>query len=180
VDLDVGDELDRQNVEVVFLERFLLPAGAVQILAEIAFLIEQTYSDERKAQIAGGFEVIAGKDAEASRKNGQTFGDAEFQREIGDEEILVYGVFALIPGTLRGEVRVEAFGDALQVREEGIIAGGGFQHGLLDAAQHADGIASGGFPEVAIEAAKEIDGGVVPAPTEIVGDLQKRFQGIRE
>src|SRR5208283_3754715 len=88
--------------------------------------------------------MIAGKNAESPGKNGKAFGDAEFEREIGDEEI---------------------------------VLGGGFEEGLINAAQHADRIVPASFPEVAIEPAKEVDGGVVPAPTEVVGDLQEGLQG---
>jgi|SRR5208282_1713267 len=121
--------------------------------------------------------MIAGKNAESPGKNGKAFGDAEFEREIGDEEILVFGVFALIPGTLAGKISVQAFGDSVKVGEEGIVLGGGFEEGLINAAQHADRIVPASFPEVAIEPAKEVDGGVVPAPTEVVGDLQEGLQG---
>ena len=111
-------------MEIVLFEGFLLPAGAVEILAEITFLIEQTDGDEGKAEIAGSFQVITGEHAEATGKNGEAFSDAEFQGEISYEEILVFDVFALVPRALRVEVGIQAFGDALQVSEERIIAGG--------------------------------------------------------
>jgi hypothetical protein len=177
-DLHVRDEFDGENVEVVFFAGFLLPAGGIEILAKIAFLIEKADTDERKAEVAGGFEMIAGKNAESSGKNGKTFGDTEFEREIGDEEIAGFGVFALIPGTLVGKVSVKAFGDAVEVGEEGIVLGGGSEDGLINAAQQTDRIAPGGFPEVAVETAEEVNGGVVPAPAEVVGDLQEGLQGI--
>jgi hypothetical protein len=179
-DLHIGNELDGENVEVVFFAVFLLPAGGIEALAKISFLIEKADSDERKAEIAGGFEMVAGKNAESPGKNGETFGDAELEREVGDEEIVVLGVFAVIPGTLAGEIGVQAFGDAVEVGEEGIVAGSGFEDGLFDAAQKTDRIAAGGFPEVVIEAAEKIDGGVIPTPAEVVGDLEQGLQGVRQ
>jgi hypothetical protein len=178
VDLHVRNEFDGEDVEVVFFAGFLLPAGGIEILAKIAFLIEKAHTDERKAEVAGGFQMIAGENAESPSKNGEAFGDAKFEREISDEEILVFGVFALIPGTQAGEIGVQAFGDAVEVCEEGIVLGGGFEEGLIDAAQHTDRIVAGGLPEIAIEAAEEIDGGVIPTPAEVVGDLQEGLQDV--
>jgi len=178
VDLHVGHKFDGEDVEVIFRAGFLLPAGGIEILAKIAFLIEKADTHERKAEVAGGFEMIASENAEASGKDRKTFGNAEFEREIGDEEILVFGVLALIPGTQAGEIGVEAFGNALEMGEEGIVLGGGFEDALINAAQHTDRIVAGSFPKVAIEAAEEIDGGVVPAPTEVVGNLQEGFQSV--
>jgi hypothetical protein len=178
VNLHGRHEFDGQDVEVIFFKGFLLPARGVEILAKITHLIEKADTDERKAEVAGGFEMVAGENAESPGKNGKAFGDAKFKREISDEEILVFGVFALIPGTHAGEIGVQAFGDAVEVGEEGIVLGGGFKEGLINAAQHTDRIVSGSFPEVAIEAAEEVDGGVVPAPTEVVGDLQEGLQSV--
>jgi len=178
VNLHIRHEFDGEDVEVIFCASFLLPAGGIEILAKIAFLIEKADTDERKPEVAGGLEMIARENAESPSKNGKAFGDAEFEREVGDEEIFVLGVFALIPGTLAGKISVQAFRDALEVSKKGIVAGGGFKDGLIDAAQHANRIVAGGFPEVAIEPPEEIDGGVVPAPTEVVGDLQQGLQGV--
>jgi hypothetical protein len=179
-DLHIGNELDRENVEVVFFAGFLLPAGGIEVLPKISFLIEKADSDQRKAEIAGGFEMVAGENTKSPGKNGETFGDAELEREVGDEEIVVLGVFTVIPGALAGEVGVQAFGDAVEVGEKGIVAGSGFEDGLFDAAQKTDRIAAGDFPEVAIEAAEKINGGVIPTPAEVIGDLQQRLQGVRQ
>ena len=124
--------------------------------------------------------MIAGENAKSTGKNGETFGDAEFEREIGDEKIFLVGVFATIPGTLAGQISVQAFGDAVEVGEEGIVFGRGFEDGLVQATEHADRIAAGGLPELAIEAAEEIDGGVIPAPAEVVGDREQGLQGVRQ
>jgi len=109
MDLHVRHEFDGEDVEVILRASFLLPACGIEILAEIALLIEKANTNERKAEVAGGFEVVASEDAKAASKNRKTFRDAELEREIGDEKILVFGVFALIPGTQAGEISVQAF-----------------------------------------------------------------------
>jgi hypothetical protein len=166
-------------VEIVFFEGFLLPAGGVEVLAKISFLVEQANGDEWESQIAGGFEVIAGEYAQASGKDGEAFGDAKFQGKVGDEHVGDVAVFSLEPGALAGEVGVEALGDAVKMGEEGIVAGSGFEDGLFDAAEQSHWIAARGFPQVAIKAAKKINGGMVPGPAEIVGDGEKGLQRFR-
>ena len=53
--------LDGQRIKIVFEIAFLLPAVGVQILAEIAELIEEPYADEGEIVIARRFQVVAGK-----------------------------------------------------------------------------------------------------------------------
>ena len=62
-------QADRQVVKVVVLVGFLLPAGGVEVLAEIALLVEQPDADQRHAQVAGGLQVIAGQHAQAAGEN---------------------------------------------------------------------------------------------------------------
>ena len=51
----VGNALARQRkiVEVVVLERLLLPPIGVEILAEVALLIEQSHCHQRHSEVAG-------------------------------------------------------------------------------------------------------------------------------
>ena len=44
----------------------LLPAVAVEALAEVAGLVEQADADDRDADVGGRLEVVAGEDAEAA------------------------------------------------------------------------------------------------------------------
>jgi len=56
----------------------LIP-GVVDQLAEIAIAIQQPNRDQRQAKIAGGFEMIAGQDAQATRVDGQRLGNCELR-----------------------------------------------------------------------------------------------------
>ena len=78
------DRLHRHLVEVVFWIVFDLPAIAVEGLVEIAFAVEQADPDQGYAEIAGGFEMVAGEDAQASRVDAQIVGKAKFGREVSD------------------------------------------------------------------------------------------------
>src|ERR1700693_1875796 len=176
---DVGDELHGEDMEVIFFEGFLLPASGIEVLAKISFLVEQANGDERESQIAGGFEVIAGEYAQASGKDGKAFGDAKFERKIGDEHVGDVAVFALEPGALAGEIGVEAFRDTVEMGEEGIVEGSGFEDGLFDAAEESHRIAAHSFPQIAIETAEKINSGMIPGPAEIVGDWEQGLQSFR-
>jgi hypothetical protein len=69
-DLNVGNVFDGENVEIILFESFLLPASRVEILTKIPFLIKKADANKREAQIAGGFEVIAGENAKSASENG--------------------------------------------------------------------------------------------------------------
>src|SRR6266851_3128920 len=81
----VALQRQREIVKIVVDVAFVLPARFVELLSEIAFLVEQTDRHQRNAQIAGGLQVIAGQESEAARKDGQTFGQPKFRRKIGDK-----------------------------------------------------------------------------------------------
>ena len=62
----------------------LLPAVAVEALAEVAGLVEEAHTDDRHADVRGGLEVVAGEDAEAAGVLRERRGDAELGAEVRD------------------------------------------------------------------------------------------------
>jgi hypothetical protein len=84
------------------------------------------------------------------------------------------------PGAFGGEITFEAFGHAAEMSQQRFVAGGCFQHRLFNATQNRDRVVPGGLPQVSFETTKEVNGRVVPTPTEIVGDGQKRFERLRQ
>ena len=64
-------------------ETFVLPAGAVEVLAEVAVAVEQADPGERYAEIVRRLEVVAGQHAQHP-DTGQRGGDAELGGEVGD------------------------------------------------------------------------------------------------
>ena len=61
------------DVDVVLV----LPAVAIEALAEVALVVVEADADERNAEVRGALDVIAGQDAEAARIDRQRFVDAE-------------------------------------------------------------------------------------------------------
>ncbi len=83
------------------LDVALLLAAAVDRLAEVAHPVEQADADERKAEVGGRLEVVAGENAEAARVDGQLLVDAELHAEVGDGEAALAAVVARPPGGVR-------------------------------------------------------------------------------
>ena len=77
-----ADKLDRHVVKIVLDVLFLLPAVGVEVLAEIAVLIQEADADDRNPQVGGGLKVVAGENAKAAGVDRQRFVDAEFGAEI--------------------------------------------------------------------------------------------------
>ncbi len=72
----VGD-VHGQVFEVIVVVSFLLPAGLIQVLLEIALLVKQAHAHQRKAQVARGFQVVSGQNSKAAGKDRKALGDAE-------------------------------------------------------------------------------------------------------
>ena len=87
----------RQVVEVVVRVRLLLPARRVQILPEIALLIEQPHAHQRHAQVAGRFQVVARQHPQAAGEDGQALGQPEFGGEVGHQQSVRTPEGALAP-----------------------------------------------------------------------------------
>ncbi len=94
-----------QLVDIGLEVFFLLPAGAIQALAEISLAVEQADADQRNVQIGRALDVIAGQHAQAAGifRNGLV--QAEFGGEIGHR---TRPQNAGVPGS-PGAVRVEIF-----------------------------------------------------------------------
>ena len=80
----LAQQRQRQPVGVEHRVVLLLPAVAVQALAEVAGLVEQADAHDRHADVGGRLEVVAGEDAQAAGVLRQRRGDAELGAEVGD------------------------------------------------------------------------------------------------
>src|SRR5262249_25671877 len=62
----------------------VLASVLVDALAAEALPVEQAHPNQRQPNVTGSLQVVAGKDAEAARVHREGLGEAEFQREVGD------------------------------------------------------------------------------------------------
>ncbi len=98
-----GGRLDGQNGKgggVVEGIGLLLPAGRIEDLAEVAFLVQQADADDRHAEVAGRLEVVAGQNAQAAGVEGERLAQAELHAEIGDPFNPLFAMALAVPAGL--------------------------------------------------------------------------------
>ena len=87
---------------------FLLIAVVVEVLLEIALIVEQADGHQRHAQAAGALDMVAREHAQAAGVNRHRFVHAELGREIGHRLGAQHARFARAPGRARvGQIFLE-------------------------------------------------------------------------
>ena len=165
--LDVLELSHRQLAAPVLRVHLDLAAAGVDVLVPETLFVEKTDRDEWQPKVAGCLQVVAGQDAEPARVDGQAFGQAELQREVGDDERRL-GVHEA-----RLAVVVLAAGGACDVeRGANVLALARAGHSrLAEPREQQDGVLPGRFPQLEIEGAKEIFDSGLPGPEQIVGEF---------
>jgi hypothetical protein len=166
--------------EVVFGIALLLPAVGVEVLSEIALLIEQPDSDERQAEVARRLQVIAREDAEAAGVDRKTLVEAELRGEIGDLRARWSGLsFAIVPG-LTVQVVLKRIPDAIEMSDEAVVVGEFVEPILRFDAEQFDRIVIEGGKEVLVDAPEQENRVRIPAPPEVVGQFRKTSEFFRK
>ena len=138
----LAQQREGQSVGVQHGIGLLLPALAVQALAEVARRVEEPHPDDRHPDVGGGLEVVTGEDPQATGILRQRGGDAELGAEVGDGRgHLPVGLLAaplLVPAVLtdiavQGLLRVPNRLDELLVRGQAVELVG------RDRREHRDG-----------------------------------------
>ena len=148
---------------------FVLPAGTVEHLPEVALPIEQPHRHQRQFEVARGFQVVAGEDAEAARKDADALVDAEFEREVrdlapGDAQVAVIGLALVL------------LADAVQQPQVAHVVREFFEAALRHPAQKGLGAAGEFPPQPRVDAHEEVDRRRMPAPPDVVGQFFEEFQ----
>ncbi len=97
-------------MKIVDLVKILLPAVHVQVLLEIAKLVEQADAVEFEVQVAGRLDVVARQDAQAAGINGQRVAQAVFRGKVGDADLAV-----VVDAAHRVQVLLQLLADALDL-----------------------------------------------------------------
>ena len=85
-------------------------------------------------------------------------------------------MFPLVPGTLSRKIQIECLCDPVHVRQERVVGRRSLQNSLIHTPQQQHGIVPALLPKFMIEPAEQLDGGMIPAPAQVVGDVQQRTQ----
>src|SRR5207253_379491 len=83
----IADGLHGKREEIVHRIPLLLPSVRIEVLPEITSLVKQADPNQRNGAIAGGFQVIAGKNAESAGIDRETLGEPVFGGEVGDQSV---------------------------------------------------------------------------------------------
>ncbi len=145
----------------------MLPALAVEPLAEVALAVKQADADQGNVQVRGALDVIAGQHAQAAGVDGDGFVQAELGREIRDRPRPQNAGVGGAPGA----VRLQVF-----ALPPVVVIDAAVQHQLARAALHfrqrhlaeqGQGIVIELPPAHRLQFAEQGDGIVIPAPPQI-------------
>ena len=158
----------------------LLPAVAGERLTEVSVPVQQTHSDERDAEVAGGLEVVPGEDPEPAGVLREGGGDTEFRGEVGDRGREFPAVLVTLVPPPAADVVVEVGGDDGEPAQEPPVAGQFLQPGGGHRAEQPDGIAAGGLPAVGVDRLEEFACFRMPRPAQVAREVGERHQRFRE
>ena len=168
-------QTDGQIVKVIIRVELLLPSVRVQILAEIALLVQQPHSHQWQPQVAGRLEMVAGQDAQAAGVDTQALGQTELCRKVCNPAVIVPPGL-LVPGCLVVEIPPELLVYAVAVGHETVVFGHLLQPLLPDGAKNENRIMSSRLPQVAVQPPEQVDSFVIPAPPQVPGQLSQPLQ----
>ena len=136
----VQHRFHRHVLRVNRIVKFRLPVVGVDRLLEIAFAVEQADADEAEAEVAGGFGVVAGEDAQAAGGDRQRFVEAELGGEIGDGIFVQLRRVLVAPGVLIGQIGVEILQHGADAARQIGVLQAHAQFVIGDFVQHGDGV----------------------------------------
>ncbi len=165
--LAVGSDggFHRQLVDVGLQIFFLLPAVAIEALAEITLAVKQADADQRDIQIRRALDVIAGKHAEAAGIDRNRFVQAELGGKIGHRPRPQHAGVRGAPGAVRLEIFLLAAVGVVDPAVQHQFAGAALDAGQRHLAEQRDRIVVELPPARRIEVAKQARSSPDPSST---------------
>ena len=173
-DLHVGHRLQRHGVGVEAGEAGHLAATVVDLLGEIAVVVEQPHAHQGQTKGVGRLEVVTGQHAQPARVLRQARGHAELGGEVRHR--LEGAVIAVLKPPWAVQRANQVVVDLGGKSDEPGIGGQCLQAALVLDGQHAGGVAHV-VPLFAVDAPKQLLGPFVGDPAEVHGDATQRFEG---
>ena len=174
-----GEQPQGQALRVQRRIGFMLPTVGGQRLAEVPGPVVEADRDQRHTQIRGGFEVIAGQDAQATRVVGQHLRHPELHREVRDSrrQCCARGGLLLIPQRPR-QVLAKIVGQPIQPFEERLVDGKLVQALRGHRAQQRNRILADALPQCGIDRSEQLLGRPVPRPSQVHRQLLQCSQAV--
>ena len=148
----------------------LLPAIAIQALAEIALAIKQADANQRDVQIGRALDVVAREHAQAARINRERLVQAELGREICHRTRPQSAGVSCAPGTIGSQIFLLAAIGVINAAVQHQFSGAAFQLRERNLRQQRDGIVVQFAETHRIQIAEQAGGIVVPAPPQVSRD----------
>ena len=168
----VRHRLHRHHRRLVVGIGLLLPAGGVDHLPEIAFLVQQADADRRHAEIARRLEDIARQHAKPARIQRQRLAEAELHAEIRHPGERVLAVGFREPAR-RPQIGAVFGGELVEMGDEAWIGGKLGKPGGRDVLEQEPGV-MGARPQLGIDLLPQRIGAVAPGPAQIERQLAQR------
>ncbi len=150
---------------------FLLPSVRIELLLEIAVLIEQAHAHQVEQRIARCLQVIARQHPQAARVNREAIEQSVLHREV---RYLHGGIGA------RRQIRIQNFAGPPVQRQKAGVGRRALESGLLHAAQQHHGVVVGRLPDRRIQTAEDRAQRMVPAPHQVQAQFRQALQGRRQ
>ena len=161
--------LHRQVFDLGVEILLLLPAVDVEVLLEIALVVEQPAGHQRHAQAAGALDVVAGEYAETARVDRHRLVNAELQGEIGHRFRSEHAGVGPPPGRRHAHVFLQSPEGLVDAAVQHQFGGPHLQPLGSELREQGDRVMVQLAPANGIEVAKEIDDLSVPAQPQIAG-----------
>ena len=156
---------------------FLLPAGAIEALAEISLAVKQSDADQRNTQVGSALDVIAGQHAEAAGVFRNRNVQAEFGGEVRHRPRPQNAGMPGSPGAVRVEILALAAIGIVDAAVQHQFTGAPFHHGQRNLRKQGDRIVIELPPAHRIEVAEQTAGVVVPTPPQVARQRPQPFLG---
>ena len=150
-------------------------------MAEISFAVQQADADERQAEFAGAFQMVAGQDAQAAGIHWDAFVDTELGGEIRDADGRTTGSISgrsairLAKPGLAFQIAIQLRRHAVQVGEETLVLGQFDESLLRRGPEQSHRAIVERFEQVGIDAPEKCNCVGVPTPPQIVGQFMERL-----
>ena len=147
----------------------MLPAVAIEALAEISLAIKQAHADEGDAEIGGALDVVAGQHPESAGIDRERLMHAKFGGKISHGARPQHPGMARTPGSLGVFVFAQAAIGVVDAAVQIEFGGARFEFGERAFVQKGDGAVIELAPTQRIKFAEQAAGIVIPTPPQVAG-----------
>lgn len=159
---------------------FLLPAGGIEALPEVALAVKEPDADEGNIEVGRALDVVSGEDAEAAGIDRNGFMQAELGGKIRHGARAEYAGVGGSPGAVRLKIFLLAAIRVIDAAVQHEFAGAPLDFLERHLLQQRNGIVVEFAEAHGIEIAEEADAIVIPTPPEVARERPEALLGGRD